>query len=101
MFCAACSQVLVLLAASIFALFTKYFVLYFHRMLAAIVFIVSFVVYGIVGVTPETENVCNKVNVFFLTVKVWYQDTYRWYFSFVNSFRQNVDNKTYVIIGGH
>lgn len=34
-------------------------------MLATIVFVVSFLVYGIVGKTLETENVCIRFNLLF------------------------------------
>lgn len=63
-------------------------------MLATIVFVVSFLVYGIVGKTLETENVCIKFN---LLLKK--KTSLLFYFSVSNSIFSNkvVNCKNYLL----
>lgn len=65
-------------------------------MLATIVFAVSFLVYGIVGKTLETENVCIRFNLLFKKKKT---TSLLFYFSVSNSIFSNkvVNCKNYLL----
>lgn len=64
-------------------------------MLATIVFVVSFLVYGIDGKTLETENVCIRFNLLFFKKKT----SLLFYFSVSNAIFSNkiVNCKTYLL----
>lgn len=63
-------------------------------MLATIVFVVSFLVYGIVGKTLETENVCIRFNLLFKK-----KTSLLFYFSVSNAIFSNkvVNCKNYLL----